>query len=157
MLCFLQDNGEWIFGLCMVVFAAVQLRVMHNQNRQQIIFQRLKLAQEFNLIYTRFPNSDKECIEIMRWLVEHSTSFRFLLNDEDLKKYWALFDLLLDLRMGKDKKWFKNRKNLHIFYSLSLAVEDALRNAEYDIPRRKPLCSETIAKLLFEDFSEQKK
>lgn len=157
MLCFLQDNGEWIFGLCMVIFAYVQVRAMHNQNKQQIIFQRLKLAQEFNLIYTRFPNSDKECDEIMRWFVGHATSFRFLLNDEDLKKYWALFDLLLDLRMGKDKKWFNNRKKWDIFCGLAIVVEDALRNADYGIPKRKKLSSDEIAKLLFEDFLEQKK
>lgn len=134
-LSFLQENGQWICAVGMVIFAFVQVCLMHTQNRQQIRFYRLKLAQELNDICTHFPYDKDDCKKIMDWLMGHGASFTFLLNVTDMQKYWSLYEWIGDLQSYEKELYFEDMKKHEEFYSRVMDLETVLREAGYGIPR----------------------
>jgi len=134
-LSFLQENGQWICAVGMVVFAFVQVCLMHAQNRQQIRFQRSNLAQELNYVCTHFPYTKNDCNRIMDWLMAHGASFTFLLNNADMKRYWNLYMFISELVFCKDENYFEDMDKQDKFYECVMKLESVLREAAYGIPK----------------------
>ena len=135
ILQFLQLNAQWICAIGMLVFAGVQVWLMFVQSRQQIRLQRLKLAQELNRACVHFPYSKKDCIKIMDWVMGHGASFAFLLSSTDMKKYWTLYKMIYELQLCDNEFYFEDMKKHEEFYGCVEALESALREASYGIPK----------------------
>ena len=92
-LSFLQENGQWICAVGMVVFAFVQVCLMHAQNRQQIRLQRIELANEMCKIFCHYPYDKERCTSMMDWLMSNRAKFMFLLKKKDVKNTGSLLIL----------------------------------------------------------------
>ena len=139
LMIFLQKNAQWICGLGMLVFAGIQVWLLHKQNRQQIRLERLSLAQRLNEVCAHFPYDKKSCHVIMDWLMANGASFSFLLDGSDLNKYWDLYDFIHELQCNKNPDYFENMDLHDKFYCRVIKLETALREASYGIAKKHKL------------------
>ncbi len=85
----------------MVVFAGVQVWLMHAQNRQQVRIKRLELANELTSCCVHYPYTEENAKEMLDWLVANRAKFTFLLRKKDTSYYWNLCDYIFDLQQQK--------------------------------------------------------
>lgn len=133
VLSFLQSNAEWMSAIGLVVFAAVQVWLMHAQNRQQIRLKRLDLAHEMDVVCAEFDGEKISAIKVQEWFVRNQSLFTFLLNRKDVKSVEAAFAFLSNVRQHLIIPTEEAINNIKQFDSIINNVSCALGCAHYGI------------------------
>ena len=132
VLSFLQSNAEWMSAIGLVVFAAVQVWLMHVQNRQQIRLQRINLANEMCKIFYHYPYSAEKCGKMMDWLMENRAKFKFLLKKSDMNIYWNLV-MFIDSLSKNTPYNIGTSETDRLFFGYTNALVEALGNAKNNL------------------------
>lgn len=154
-LSFLQENGQWICAVGMVVFAFVQVCLMHTQNRQQIRLKRLELANEMCEIFHHYPYDKGTCDRMMEWLMSNRARFMSLLRHKDIDLYWNLSDFIFKLQNTTPYS-IGNEKTDTVFFGYTALLMDALGNARYGMGSDKKYNHKNIKKKIDSVYLEIK-
>ena len=146
-LSFLQENGQWMCAVGMVIFAFVQVCLMHAQNRQQIRLKRLELANEMCEIFHHYPYNKDACDRMMEWLMSNRARFTALLQKKDIDLYWNLSKFIFDLQQAEPYN-IGNEKTDTIFFGYTALLMRALGNARYGMSSDRNHSNRRIKKMI---------
>lgn len=137
MLCFLQQNAEWMCAIAIVFFTIIQCWISHSQYRQDLRFRRLDLANKLDEVFAHFAYTKEDCIKRIDWLMENQVSFMFLLNKSEQKLYWQLYEYISSLVNPKDKDYWEKKEYSEKYYAYLMQLDSALASAKYGIQEYK--------------------
>lgn len=137
MLCFLQQNAEWMCAIALVYFASMQWWISRIQYYRDIRFKRMELAKIVSSDCAMFDGTKGSATKIIETLARHQSSFIFLLNANDCKTVTDLFNYLTKIRYSDEYETtgiLSKRLNDAEKYIENL--EYALVNATYDLSNK---------------------